>query len=104
MMGCGNSEASIVDIFTEALDIRLNALILGIESLDEYKSANTDFIKCLWEIRNNLPEDKKNLTVKLDDYFSHILSVCEKYYYKNGFTDALKLKDLVCSQKKTMNL
>jgi len=96
-----NGENSVTEIFYEAMETRLHALIVGIEDLDEYKKENDKLKKCLREIKDILPKEKKKLTVELDDFFSSVLSVCENYYYKNGFMDALRLKSLVDSNKTT---
>lgn len=90
-----NRETSITDLFSEAIETRIHSLVVAIEDVEEYKEANGSFIKCLKEIRKYLPEDKKHLTVTLDNFLSNILTVCENYYYKNGFFDAVKLQDLI---------
>lgn len=77
---------------TRAITKRIEGLTKGFENTTECQGANKRHNFYIEELVKLLPGDKKELLIKLDDYYTEMLILHDEYYYKYGYIDGLKSK------------
>jgi hypothetical protein len=80
---------------TEAIIERLDELILKMEEDDECKFAYTRLESCFDSIKKRLPKEDLKLVTDIDDCFTEILIVLERYFYVKGYNDGARSKGVL---------
>jgi hypothetical protein len=79
---------------TNTLIKHLEGLVKNLECTEEYEKFNREYNYYLEEIRNYLSDNKKELAVKIDDCYTEILILFKEYFYKQGYYDCLKSRNI----------
>jgi len=77
---------------TQELISRLDKLVIKLENTEESKKIYRRYNALLEEIKKNLPEDKQDLTRRLDDVNVELLILYEEFFYKKGHYDRPEFK------------
>jgi hypothetical protein len=85
--------------YIKALAKRLDSLEVAIEKTNAYKQSRARLDIFYKEINQHLPEEKHNLTMKLDDLFIEVVILYEEYFYKHGYYDGRKFKGPITKAK-----
>lgn len=77
---------------TKILTKHIEDLAKYFENTTECQGANKRYNFYIEELIKLLPDNKKDLLIKLDDYYTEMLILHDEYYYKDGYIDGLKSK------------
>lgn len=90
-----NMKDSLNEYFSEAVEKRNCELVRMIEGTEECREINKAINECFEELKKYLPQEKKDLTAEIEDYFTNLLIMYQRYCYGYGFYDAFRMQDML---------